>query len=234
MFVLQMAEMNFQINNRFEYLKKQCEEYRGKADHVDFKINVSPEEIEEEKRKTQHVFSEGYLESICAYRQICTEILSKDAFLMHAAVVEVDEEAYAFCAKSGTGKTTHVRLWKRMLGDRLIFINGDKPILRVSDHDVFAYGTPWAGKENYQTNKKSRLKAICFIERAAQNTIERLSPQQAVLRIMHQVLIPQDSCKAAMQLDLLDRVLKQVPAYLLKCNMQLQAAELSFSTMKGE
>ena len=67
------------------------------------------------------------------YRIICKKILSFDAMLMHCAAVSVDNEAYLFTAVSGTGKTTHINLWRKKFGDRFFVINGDKPIIRLID-----------------------------------------------------------------------------------------------------
>ena len=88
----------------------------------------------------------------CLYRNLCAVLPKYDAFMLHAAVVMVDGVAYAFSAKSGTGKSTHMRLWRRALGPRVIPINGDKPILRFQNGTLYAYGTPWAGKEHFQSN----------------------------------------------------------------------------------
>ena len=100
-----------------------------------------------------------------------------DAFLLHAAVIEVDGLAYAFAAPSGTGKTTHIALWKKFFGDRANIINGDKPIIRFENGTPYIYGTPWCGKEGYNINTKAPLAALCFIERSPENTIHLFEGQ---------------------------------------------------------
>ena len=64
------------------------------------------------------------------------------AFLMHAAVVEVDGIAYVFTAPSGTGKSTHVQLWLDHFGPRARVLNGDKPLFRFEGNTLYACGTP--------------------------------------------------------------------------------------------
>lgn len=64
------------------------------------------------------------------YRKICTRMLDYDAFLFHAAIVSYAGRGFAFAAKSGTGKSTHVAQWMRALGGDVTVVNGDKPILR--------------------------------------------------------------------------------------------------------
>lgn len=65
---------------------------------------------------------------------------------MHGAVVAWKDQGYLFTAPSGTGKSTHLALWKKYLGDQAEVINGDKPFLKVMEDEVWVYGTPWAGK----------------------------------------------------------------------------------------
>ena len=93
---------------------------------------------------------------------------------MHGAVVAWKNQGYLFTAPSGTGKSTHLALWKKYLGDQAEVINGDKPILKVTEDEVWVYGTPWAGKEQWQVNKKVALKGICFLERGEKNSIQKI------------------------------------------------------------
>ncbi len=58
---------------------------------------------------------------------------------MHGAVVSWKQEGYIFTAPSGTGKTTHVRLWKEHLGPDVEIINGDKPVLEVGEDEIIAF-----------------------------------------------------------------------------------------------
>lgn len=70
------------------------------------------------------------------YRKICTRMLDYDAFLFHAAIVSYAGRGFAFAAKSGTGKSTHVAQWMRALGGDVTVVNGDKPILRWRTGEV--------------------------------------------------------------------------------------------------
>lgn len=92
-------------------------------------------------------YSLQYLETLAALRKIADFMPEKDCFLMHGAVVAWKDQGYLFTAPSGTGKSTHLALWKKYLGDQAEVINGDKPFLKVMEDEVWVYGTPWAGKE---------------------------------------------------------------------------------------
>ena len=94
--------------------------------------------------------------------------------LLHCSVLEYDGIAYAFLGRSGTGKSTHTKLWLKYLSPTRV-INGDKPIFEYVNGVFIAYGTPWMGKERWGTNTKAPLKALCFLEQAKVNAIRKLS-----------------------------------------------------------
>lgn len=87
-------------------------------------------------------FSDAYLETLAVYRKIADYLLSCDTLLFHGSVIAVDGEGYLFTAKSGTGKSTHTRLWREYFGERAVIVNDDKPLLHITDSGVTAYGTP--------------------------------------------------------------------------------------------
>ena len=138
----------------------------------------------------------------------------------------------AVTGKSGTGKTTHMNLWLKLFGSKVTVINGDKPLLRFIDGKLYAYGTPWCGKEGWQNNVKAPIKALCFLERAENNTIRRLGADEALMRRFYQILTPSDIETVDALFPLLDKTLREVPCYLLGCNMSEQAAEVAYNGMK--
>ena len=234
MFNIKIADFIIGIDNKFEFVKNQCSGYIVDDNiETDFNVSVSEDEIKHEKEVSQQEFSEGYLESVCMYRNIAYTLPKYDAFLFHAAVISVDGEAYAFTAKSGVGKSTHIRLWQKLLGDKIKIINGDKPILREQNVRVYAYGTPWCGKEGYNINDKAPLKAICFLERGEVDEIAPLPKSAAAGKIVHQIIVPKSSEDIVKVLDMLDSALKKVDVWSLKCTMNITAAEVSYNAMKG-
>lgn len=98
-----------------------------------------------------------------------------DTVLIHASLVRQNGKGYAFTAKSGTGKSTHVGLWLRYLPG-CDMMNDDNPIIRIIDGKPIIYGGPWSGKTPCYRNIKAPLGAITQIVRAKQNSIERNSP----------------------------------------------------------
>lgn len=99
----------------------------------------------------------------------------RDTVLIHASLVRQNSKGYAFTAKSGTGKSTHVGLWLRYLPG-CDMMNDDNPIIRITDGKPFIYGSPWSGKTPCYRNVKAPLGAITQIVRAKENSIEQNSP----------------------------------------------------------
>lgn len=131
MFCIQIAEVLIAIKNRYAFTERLCADYIVDVlpDKCNFSVSATPEEIAAEN-SDDGTFSPAYCESLALYRKICTHMLDYDAFLLHAAVVSYAGRGFAFAAKSGTGKSTHVAQWMRALGDDVTVVNGDKPILR--------------------------------------------------------------------------------------------------------
>lgn len=232
MFIIELAQLKIKIDNQYPFIQNQCKDYIIDSDNFDFLVSVSNEEIELEKRQSISNFPNGYLESICLYRKIALTLPKYDCILLHAAVVKVDNFAYAFCAKSGTGKTTHTKLWKQLLQDKMTYINGDKPLIRIIDNIPYAFGTPWNGKEGFGTKDCAILKAIAFIERDSNNSIVDLQTQNILNRIIHQILLPKDLDTVNQTFDTLNNILNYTKTYLLKCNMDIEAAIIAYNKMK--
>ncbi len=98
--------------------------------------------------------------------------------LIHASLVRNNGYGYAFIAKSGTGKSTQVSMWLRYIPG-CDLMNDDNPIIRIIDGEPYIYGGPWSGKTPCYRNVKAKLGAITRIDRAPQNSIERLHPIEA-------------------------------------------------------
>lgn len=165
---------------------------------------------------------------------IAVGLLDYECLLLHAAVVEVDGVAYAFAAPSGTGKSTHVSLWKRHFGERAHIVNGDKPFLRRLDGTWYACASPWAGKENWQTREDVPLAALCFIERGDVNAIRPVGEKEEMDRLIFQLDSPEDPDKTDTWLGLVGRLIEEVPCSLLTCTISDEAVRLAYQTLSGE
>lgn len=170
------------------------------------------------------------------YMATCTafyrELLRFDGLMLHASAVVLDGKAYLFSAKSGTGKSTHTGLWQQVFGaENARILNDDKPALRFEDGRWYAYGTPWSGKYDISLNERVPVAGICMLERAEQNSIERFGGPAAIYAIMEQTLRPNAPELRRLLMQNLDLLLRNVPVYRLRCNMEPEAAVLSHKVM---
>ena len=231
--VYEIAGLRVRIENKYEFTTKFCREYLSddQESPVDIIATASEEEFAAE-RSLSDEFSDGYIENICLYRSICMQMPAFGRMLVHCSVLEYDGNAYAFLGRSGTGKSTHTKLWLKYLSPTRV-INGDKPILEYKDGAFIAYGTPWMGKERWGTRAQAPLKGLCFLEQAKVNSIRKLSIAEASTRLFTQILIPSEEKNAIVTLELTDKIVTQVPAYLLQCDISEEAAKKSFEAMTG-
>lgn len=163
--------------------------------------------------------------------EFARQLLRRDGFQLHASAVVLDGYAYLFSAPSGMGKSTHTEKWCRLFG--AVCLNDDKPALRREAPGWIAYGTPWSGKKDLSRPISAPLGGIAFLHRGDQNTISRLTPDEAVPMLISQSLRYLTAEQMGLQLALLDRLLREVPVWELVCRNEDAAAHLSREAMTG-
>ena len=150
----------------------------------------------------------------------------QQTLLIHASLVRQNGYGYAFIAKSGTGKSTQVSMWLRYIPG-CDLMNDDNPIVRIIDDECFIYGSPWSGKTPCYRNVKARLGAVTRIDRAQENSIEKLPPIEAFASFL-------PSC-SSMKWDKdifnaicnnVTRVIERVGIYTLHCLPNEEAARV--------
>lgn len=155
----------------------------------------------------------------------------KRTVLMHASVIMNKNKGYLFLGKSGTGKSTHSRLWMQHVpGSDLL--NDDNPAVRVVRDKVYVYGTPWSGKTPCYRNLYTEVGAFLRLKQAPENVISREMPVRAfasVLSSCSTMLWDKESYNSIC--GIVEDIIKKVPAYFMACRPDKEAAELSFSTI---
>lgn len=232
MFKIKLAGLVIEIDNRYSAVERLCKDYIVESKDSIFRVRASDEDILKEKQYGGS--SDQYCESVCIYRNIVKQLPAYDAFFLHAAVVEVDGRAYAFMAKSGTGKTTHVQLWCDHFKERARIVNGDKPILRFSGEELMAYGTPWCGKEGYNINTSTPIQGMCFIERSDENSIRAMNSTEVIGKIFHQMIMPEEENCVYKVLEFLDNLIQLKKIWVLNCNISQEAVKVSYEAMSGK
>lgn len=227
-----IAELIVEMEPKFSPLLPQSIPYQFDSDETaDCVISLSPEEYAfyKKKYKTENT---SLVEYMFTGAQFYTSLISHSGILLHASAVELDGKAYLFSAPSGTGKSTHTSLWVKRFAPRAKIINDDKPAIRILPDGVYVYGTPWSGKTNLNENVKVPLQGIAFLSRGKENKITPITAKEAIPLIMEQTARPKDPRTVAKLVDLLDQLIRKIPIYRLECNIDVQAAELSYSVMK--
>lgn len=203
----------------------------------EFDLNISPIEITQEATyavPNKSTSSPAYLESLAIQRKLSEALIDYDTILFHSSALAVDGQGYLFAALSGTGKSTHSRLWREMYGDRVTMINDDKPFIHVGEDEVRVYGSPWDGKHHLSTNTSVPVKAICILTRDTTNHIERIDVDEAFAILYQQTYRSKDPAKLAHTIDLITRMADKVSLYRLGCNMDPDAARVSYEGMNHE
>ena len=228
------ADFVVELQNEFPYLERQCCHFVYNGDReTDFVIHVTEEERAKESHVSQYPESQGYLESICAYRKLCMQLPKHRAMLLHASVIEAEGRGIAFFARSGVGKTTHTRHWIKTYFPKVNIVNGDKPIVRFHDGIPYAYGTPWAGKEGIYRLVNAPLRDLCLIERAEVNEVTPLSKEEALNLLMLQIVMPSDPESAIATLDMVEGLLENCNLWRIRCTADQEAAVVAHDTILG-
>ena len=233
MITIGIAGLSIGIDNRYEYLRNLAAEYLTN-DEPDFTVFATDSEIDEERARSEAEFGNGYLESIVVYRKIAEILPRYDAFVFHGAILNYEGRAYAFTARSGVGKTTHTKLWISEFADKVHYLNGDKPIIRIIDGQPYAAGTPWRGKEKYGINEMAPLEGIALLERGETNVAQPIDTSVGMLRLVSQIYIPKDKDAVKLTMRIADSVIRSVRFIELKCNMDPDAAHVAKKALINE
>lgn len=225
-FKIKLCGKIIEIKSLYSMVYEQCLEYLTDEAPADISIEITQVDIAFEKQKTKEELSEGNFEVSAVHRKICLSLIDDDIFLMHGSVVAVGNSAYMFTAPSGTGKTTHTRIWLKNIEGSFV-VNGDKPLLYVGD-EVLAFGTPWCGKEKMQAKVSVPLKAIVILERAKENEIKEINFMEAFPVLLSQSFRGNDKTHLAKTISLINKVSSKVKFYRLKCNMDDEAAVTAY------
>lgn len=237
---MKLAEQVIQVSALFPSTKIFCHKYLTDQ-RVDFSIETTWNDIEYEREKSAREdekegnmvrqFSDEYLETLAVYRKIAEKLLTYDTLLFHGSAIAVDGDAYLFTAKSGTGKSTHTRLWRELFEKRAVMINDDKPLLRISDTGVVVYGTPWDGKHRLSNNIAVPLRGVCILARSEINQIASTSKSAAFPMLLQQSYRPESVEAMKKVLELVNTLGNRVKLYKLGCNMEITAAQMAYDVM---
>lgn len=153
--------------------------------------------------------------------------------VIHASALKWEEKGIMFTAPSGTGKSTQARLWQDYFGDSVKILNDDNPAVKFRDGKPYVFGTPWSGSSNIHCNSYAPLDAIVLLQQSPINSIQQLSPQEAISNLIPRSFLPYfDRNMMNMACDILESIIFSVPIYTLKCRPDREAVELVYQWVK--
>lgn len=153
-------------------------------------------------------------------------IINNNGLVVHASAIKYRNKGVIFSAPSGTGKSTHAKLWEDYSGGSATVLNDDSPAIKLISGVPYVFGTPWSGSSDKFINAASPIAAIVILEQADINSIMPLSIQQSMLRLMPRCLLPYYNREMMhVALNFLDRIIKEVPVYILKCRPDYHSVE---------
>ena len=162
-------------------------------------------------------------------------VLPFNTVAIHSSCIVHNDKAILFLGESGTGKSTHTRLWREHI-DGTFLLNDDSPIIRVEDGKVWVYGSPWSGKTPCYKQERYELVGCVRLSQAPFNQIRKLSVLQSYGAI-HPSCPPEfayDSNLYDPISQFIDKLITNTPFYHLACLPNKEAAELSFHTLFKE
>ena len=158
-------------------------------------------------------------------------VTPKDTLILHAAVVEYNGKGYLFMGNSGTGKSTHSRLWtKHISGARVI--NDDQPVIRIHpDGTSWVYGTPWGGKKPVYCNVKLPIGGIIQLEQAPSNEIRQEKRLEAYSHLWDALFNRYSMEQTDILHNTITKLMSSVTIWHLNCLPNKEAAILCCKTV---
>lgn len=242
-----IADTKITIHNLFLATRKWFSNYITTFPKPDLCINYSYADIIAERQKDQIVkdfFVQNnvavsqrgeYYELAIILQRLADSMLDFDTLLVHGSVVALNNQAYMFTAPSGVGKSTRTKLWLDLYPESIV-VNGDKPFIKITDTEAIACGSPWCGKEGWNTNTMVPIKAIFILERTKQgedNSVAKVPFGRVFPFLLQQTYRPEDPTLMRKTLSLLKDLENKVEIYKFHSAPTLEAVQLAYETVNG-
>lgn len=173
-------------------------------------------------------------DTTCSAGQIAFEYLSlimpvamlkHGVLTFHGVLMEHEGRGIIISAPSGTGKTTHARMWRDI--KNALIINGDRATCRKMDGVWTGFGLPWSGTSGEQINRSVPLTALVVLERGEQNEAHRITGLEAFGAVWPHVQYPcWDEKLVGTALDLTNDFLNHIPIIRLQCRPDAEAVDV--------
>jgi hypothetical protein len=156
-------------------------------------------------------------------KQICT---------IHSSVIVFNEQAIMFLGESGSGKSTHTKLWLQHIPDSFI-LNDDSPVLCIEDGKPYVFGSPWSGKGKCYINERYPVAALVRLKQNPANKIDLLNKLESfgALYPSFPPAFLKDEYLEENICTIISKVIATTPVYKLLCLPDKDAAMLVWETV---
>ena len=226
-FKIKIANIVLLINAFNETTKRYCKDFLC-DEECDYEITMCEQDLKNEvlEGNNGHVYVNEEISAL--YRKIADLFVERSIIVFHGSSFKVKNNGFIVTARSGVGKSTHVNLLERYIGDDFKYINDDKPLVKVND-DIIIYSSPWNGKERRGSNTKAPLKAVFFLNRSLDNTYKPIiNKEEIYIRLLSQIYLPRDKDKREKALKIVDALLKKINFYEINVNKELESAKMTY------
>ena len=199
------------------------------SNSIDYEIEITKSDLEKQM-EFMGIFEPSFVENLVILNKISNVLINEcNAFIFHGSAIEYDNNAYIFSAPSGTGKSTHVNNLIKLLGDKIRYINDDKPIIKIENGVPFVYGSPWQGKHFLGNNIKAKLKGVISLHRGEENKVNKLSFMEFLPSLLEQAQKPNTLKEGQILLNMIFSISNsKVNFYSLYCNKEPSSAKTTY------
>ena len=242
-YLMRVADLVVEVNCLFASTAAYCKDYLVSGETPARTVSIGEADLEGERQRLLSKKNPGEmlqastpqaLEVLVLCRKIAEFLPYCDRILFPGSTLAIDGQGVLFTAKSGTGKSTHTRLWRQVFGDRVRMINDDKPMILLHEKGCTVYGNPWNGKHGLGENISAPLKAIFFVTRGEENMVTPMTSRELLPLLLQQTYTPDDPVAMQKTLPLVLKLASSVQLYKLQCNMDPDAAETAFRSLNLE
>ena len=235
--VVQIAGVNILVSFKYPKTRLCLSDFETDEDFK-YKVVITDCRFQEEKNLLERrfplqSFQSHEIERNSLYRDIPKILVKEGIIMIHGVVVAMDGEGFLFTAPSGTGKSTHAKMWTEAFPNKAIVINGDKPLLKITDSGVIAYGSPWKGKERIGTNDFVKLNNICLLKRGNNNSIKRVEWNAEILTwLLEQSQIDGADAQVLERIRWFKAASQYISFFELQCTKSIEAAIVAYNGMR--
>ena len=226
-FKIKIANIVLLINAFNETTKRYCKDFLC-DEESQYEITMNEEDLKNEVLEGNNGRVYVNEEISALYRKIADLFVDLGIIVFHGSSFKVNDYGFIVTARSGVGKSTHVKLLEEYIGESFNYINDDKPLVAVNN-DITIYSSPWNGKERRGNNNSAPLKAVLFLNRSLENTYKPIiNKEEIYIKLLSQIYLPREKDKREKALKIIDILLKNINFYEINVNKEIESAKMTY------